>query len=272
MRRLATLAALAIMGTALLVSGLLAQTLPVGKEGGRDGNLQTIKMGAVYTADNDSGNVRRLRVNQYDHLLVSDGLRDRDHWEFKGTGYQSDSLAAKAWAKWGLAGGGGLNFVDLKDYSAATLLVSWAANADSDSVAFEIWPVAKQSGSEDGYDYIYDTDDSDSLMSGFFVGRGRWAKNLAVNNQGRISRRWYFAKPADAQISLTEYDNNTPSLPIGSARTYPMGSMNGYGVAIPLTDIAGSDMLMPICGFWVLNRHPRRPLVGLNINLWAKVK
>lgn len=223
---------------------------------------------ALYEPDSTG---RLFRANQYGHLYVSDGLRDRDHWEFKGTGYQSDSLSALGWAKWGLLGGAGLSFVDLKDYTSATLMVSWAASADTDSVALEIFVIGKQSGSEDGYDYVYDTDDSDSLMTGFYVYSSDWGFRLWRHNSDRVSRRIYRSGVRSTQSSLSEYSNDaTPTL-VGT-RTYQLAQLRGTGVMIPLTDIAGSDMLMPITGFWVVNRHPRRPLVGLNINLWAKVK
>lgn len=232
------------------------------------GITQGVSIVGMYEPDSTG---RILRANQYGHQYVSEGLKDRDHWEFKSTGYQSDSLTATAWAKWGLAGGGGLSFADLKDYNSATLMVSWAANADTDSVAFEIFVIGKQSPSEDGYDYVYDTDDSDSLMTGFYVYTSDWGFRLWRHNSDRISRRIYRAGVRSTQMSLSEYSNDaTPTL-VGT-RTYPLAQFRGTGVMIPLTDIAGSDMLMPITGLWVVNRHPRRPLVGLNINLWAKVK
>lgn len=215
---------------------------------------------------------RVFKSNTYGHQYVSEGLKDRDHWEFKNTGFQGDSIPAASWAKYGIVGGYGLTFADLKDYSAASLMVSWTANADTDSVAVEIFVVGKQSMSEDGYDYVFDADDADTLMSGFFVGRGQWAERLWTKNLDRLSRRAYFAKPRSTQASLTEWDNNATPAPIGTPRTYQLGQLSGTGVMIPLTDIAGSDMLMPITGVWVVNRHPRRPIVGFNVNLWAKVK
>lgn len=218
----------------------------------------------VFMYDPDSTG-RIGRANTYGHQLVSEGLKDRDHWEFKGTGFQGDSIPAGSWAKFGIVGGYGLSFADMKDYSTGTLMVSWTANSDSDSVAFEIFPVAKQSSSEDGYDYLLDVNDADSLMSGFYVYRGEWGDRLAVANSGRLSTRMYRSKFDAVQASLTEPGNT-------SALTYQMGQLSGYGTVIPLTDIAGSEVPIPIAGFWVLNRHPRRPIVGLNINIWAKVK
>lgn len=257
----------------LLIPGLtLAQV--VAREGQQFRN-QLSGSAPVFMYEPDS-TARIGRANTYGHQYVSEGLKDRDHWEFKNTGFQSDSIPAASWAKYGIVGGYGLTFADLKDYNSAALMVSWSVNpaaaADTDSVAVEIFIVGKQSMSEDGYDYVFDVDDADTLMSGFFVGRGQWAERLWTKNLDRVSHRAYFAKPRSTQAILTEWDNNSSPAPIGTPRTYQLGQLSGTGVMIPLSDIAGTEMPVPIAGVWVVNRHPRRPIVGLNINLWAKVK
>lgn len=230
------------------------------------GQLKGTLPGYMYEPDST---MRVGRANQYGHQYVSEGLKDRDHWEFKSTGYQSDSINAAGWAKFGIINGGGLSFADLKDYNSASLMVSWAANADTDSVAIEIFPIGKQSASDDGYDYVFDVDDSDSLMTGLYVWRGDWGNRLWTSNPGRLPARRYTPKWNGAQASLSWMASGAL---VPQTYSYSMGQLSGYGVVIPLTDIAGSDVQIPIAGFWVRNLHPRRPLVGLNINIWAKVK
>jgi hypothetical protein len=146
MRRLATLAVLGMLGTALLVSSAFAQG-SLGIDGQKDRNQQGTKIGYQLSADST---IKLVKDGQ--PLPVSDAARDRDYTQVKNLigpinvapGGSATSTAAVA----------------LGEYTSLLVMFSWnlAAAADSDSVAFGLSFIGKLSTDmNDGFDFLVTT-------------------------------------------------------------------------------------------------------------------
>lgn len=182
-----------------------------------------------------------------------------DHWNLLNAGFQVTDIGAQLTVKAPIA-------VAVQDFNQINLMVSFAP-ADTDTVAFDIFIVAKQSTQvADGIDMIWDSDDADSSVSvnpatnevdGFFV----------------CNRLGYSAFPATQRSSrvyfIGKYNNTSTIKGTGGALT----SLNTTTAAvyIPLTTKSGDYVSFPIIQIWVRNRKGTQ-LDDLTIDLWCHAR
>lgn len=154
MRRLASIAALAVLGAALLVSSALGAIETGGKVGSKDYNRQVTKIGGSSPTDSI---VYGVKVTSTGALSTEDSDRDRD-FVVAPTELMNTTIAAGTMK--------GSNVINVSSYGRLALNLRWtfAAAADSDSVNIVVKVYAKNGSTlEDGVNHLWAPGDTSTI-------------------------------------------------------------------------------------------------------------
>lgn len=200
MRRLVTLAALGVVGAAIVVSGAFAQTQALKKQGTKDLNGQ---FGAIGGSDmQPGGDSLAYQVRVYPDGSI--GTRSLDNPEWR------DQVQNLIFAPLGANGGVVMQQypVPIRGAKLLTLILQcqMAAAADSDSVNIAVYAVTKRTDQlADGVSFAWDADQTDAFMTPLYFTRNQQPQpNGATSSVAgfKFTRRVYGTSAVTGHPSL----------------------------------------------------------------------
>lgn len=242
MRRLVTLAALGVVGAAIVVSGAFAQTQALKKQGTKDLNGQ---FGAIGGADmQPGGDSLAYQVRVYPDGSI--GTRSIDNPEWR------DQVLNLVFAPVGANGGVAMSQYanPIRGAKLITLVLQCqiAAAADSDSINIAVYASTKRTDQlSDGVSFAWDADQADGFMTPLYFTRNlqpqpNGALTTPVNN--KFTRRIYGTSAIVGHPSLA----------------------NPVCFTAPLVDDSGAPLMGDYLSIRVVNLNVNRAIQFLTVD------